>query len=89
MCLSRQVDLDFLSMHRQCKDRTIHKHVDTKCNPYMEPDRRIVELRKSVYASFTTKHAKGDLLLHSIGTASANSAKFRGIRPRMYIEDLL
>ena len=25
----------------------------------------------------------------SIGTASANSAKFRGIRPRMYIEDLL
>ena len=25
----------------------------------------------------------------AIGTASANSAKFRGIRPRMYIEDLL
>ena len=25
----------------------------------------------------------------SIGTASANSAKFRGIRPRMYIEELL
>ena len=25
----------------------------------------------------------------SIGTASANSAKFRGIRQRMYIEDLL
>ena len=24
-----------------------------------------------------------------IGTASANSAKYRGIRPRMYIEDLL
>ena len=27
--------------------------------------------------------------LAAIGTASANSAKFRGIRPRMYIEDLL
>ena len=27
-------------------------------------------------------------ILKSIGTASANSAKFRGIRPRMYIEDL-
>ena len=27
--------------------------------------------------------------LGSIGTASANSAKFRGIRPRMHIEDLL
>ena len=25
----------------------------------------------------------------SIGTASANSAKFRGIRPWMYIQDLL
>ena len=25
---------------------------------------------------------------NSIGTASANSVKFRGIRPRMYIEDL-
>ena len=25
----------------------------------------------------------------SIGTASANSAKFRGIRPQMYIEDVL
>ena len=25
----------------------------------------------------------------SIGTASAHSAKFRGIRPRIYIEDLL
>ena len=24
-----------------------------------------------------------------IGTASANSVEFRGIRPRMYIEDLL
>ena len=26
---------------------------------------------------------------YTIGTASTNSAKFRGIRPRMYIEDLL
>ena len=26
---------------------------------------------------------------HAIGTASANSSKFGGIRPRMYIEDLL
>ena len=25
----------------------------------------------------------------AIGTASANSVEFRGIRPRMYIEDLL
>ena len=28
-------------------------------------------------------------LVETIGTASANFAKFRGIRPRMYIEDLL
>ena len=28
-------------------------------------------------------------VLPPIGTALANSAKFRGIRPRMYIEDLL
>ena len=27
--------------------------------------------------------------LGAIGTASANSAKFRGIRPRMYVKDLL
>ena len=33
------------------------------------------------YSIFATEQA--------IGTASANSAKFRGIRPRMYIEDLL
>ena len=31
----------------------------------------------------------GALGLISIGTASANTAKFRGIRPRMCIEDLL
>ena len=27
-------------------------------------------------------------LSEAIGTTSANSAKFRGIRPRMYIKDL-
>ena len=29
------------------------------------------------------------LIMKSIGTASANSLECRGIRPRMYIEDLL
>ena len=42
-----------------------------------------------VNAAFFKKKAPRSSRIHSIGTASANSAKFRGIGPQMYIEDLL
>ena len=34
-------------------------------------------------------HGKNEKEDRPIGSASANSVEFRGIRPRMYIEDLL
>ena len=39
-------------------------------------------------ASVAQKRLKS-VIVFTIGTASANSAKFRGIRPRIFLKDLL
>ena len=71
--------------------------IQKKGSIFSKPSRNLnVELNASIKPAqllpesdnMKTRSERSDLI-ESIGTASANSAKFRGIRPRMYIEDLL
>ena len=49
----------------------------------------IIVLDSLVSDGFFDENTDKENRLVTIGNASANSAKFREIRPRMYIEDLL